>query len=1000
MIEEKLKYWIAQSESWKTFLKFDLPVENKAKYKFLSRFKDFYISLFSNLIDYSNLEEFTDEHKKELLSIAKGLEIFSLYETRTEFQGINFEKNMLYVGTIYYITGYSTSSFLLANFFKESEFITDIQKFLYAFLSKKMNVESRYTWYLYQYLNSGNQYYINKLITFIKDEEQNSINNNPDEYILCKFALLILEDFKSNNIWSDINEHAKNDETGDKSWEEYVYSKLSQKPPVWSFFPSQKKALEQGVLIKDKTTFTLKMPTSAGKTALCELIIYNHIMNYPDTKVLFLAPFRSLATELKSDLSERLKMLNMFSKLAYGGNVATTEETEDIKNVDLLIATPEKFVAIEGQMPDIYKEFSLIICDEGHLLDDSQRGVNFELLLAKLKADNDIERRFIYLSAILPNVEEINKWLGGNEKTIVKSLYRPTGLEYAFLKEDSSGKNFSLDINPTLEYPYNYQLYNFLIKGDFQYVNPQTKRTNTYNPKSIKSRSVASATKALVTGSVAIFTPQKGRNGINGLAKEIIEQVDKLDLQKPLYYADIDKLDELKGYVATQFGNDYLLTKIIGYGAAFHHGDLPQDVREAIETAFRLNQFKLLICTNTIAEGVNLPIKTLVINSIKRYNSALETQDNLKLRDLKNLFGRAGRAGKESNGLIIVPNKNDFARIRKVINDEENEEASGPLSKTITKIANVVVKDRIVLTNELLEQSSEELLELIDVIDFSLISLITEEIYESELESKIISLIENTYAYQKMDKQGRNMMEDLFLLRGGRIRPYIGKSDFNLLKTSNTNIRFFEIIKNQLDLKDSIWRDTLDPLSELWIEHIMRLIWEIPKTDYTLNNFNQTNNTVITIDEIKSITKLWLSGKWYGEISNNLNLEIDLLLKIFASLINPIVYNYSAKIIKIAENLQDEENIVSETIIRWPQYVQYGLKSKTDLDLQKIGFVNREVVLIISSYIEQFFSYSNLRQLKKKIILNKEEILEQIRPKLSLYSYREAEERISYLEKS
>src|SRR5690606_18974354 len=126
-------------------------------------------------------------------------------------------------------------------------------------------------------------------------------------------------------------------------------------------------------------------------------------------------------------------------------------------------------------------------------------------------------------------------------------------------------------------------------------------------------------------------------------------------------------------YFNVIFGSNYLLTKISGIGALFHHGDLPQYVREIIEQAIRTEEIKLIICTNTIAEGVNLPLRTIVINSARRFDENIGRLKPLNKRDLKNLFGRAGRAGKETKGLIIVTNPNDFGIIEQVIKEEDIE---------------------------------------------------------------------------------------------------------------------------------------------------------------------------------------------------------------------------------------------------------------------------------------------------------------------------------------
>ena len=126
--------------------------------------------------------------------------------------------------------------------------------------------------------------------------------------------------------------------------------------------------------------------------------------------------------------------------------------------------------------------------------------------------------------------------------------------------------------------------------------------------------------KAVPSGTVALFAPQKGNKGVSGLCEEVISQLDVLQLSNPAKFsANVNRLKDLKEYFTKIFGENYLLTRLIDCGTVFHHGSLPQEIREIIEDSLRDGSLCLIICTNTLAEGVNLPIKTLVIHSTNRY---------------------------------------------------------------------------------------------------------------------------------------------------------------------------------------------------------------------------------------------------------------------------------------------------------------------------------------------------------------------------------------------
>ena len=86
----------------------------------------------------------SDVHE-ELLLIAKGIEMYSIDETRGDFYGVNYAENILYTSSIYYLTNYYTTSALLAKLFQTEDYETDIDKFIHGFLTINRYIENP-TW--------------------------------------------------------------------------------------------------------------------------------------------------------------------------------------------------------------------------------------------------------------------------------------------------------------------------------------------------------------------------------------------------------------------------------------------------------------------------------------------------------------------------------------------------------------------------------------------------------------------------------------------------------------------------------------------------------------------------------------------------------------------------------------------------------------------------------------------------------------------------------------
>jgi len=122
-----------------------------------------------------------------------------------------------------------------------------------------------------------------------------------------------------------------------------------------------------------------------------------------------------------------------------------------------------------------------------------------------------------------------------------------------------------------------------------------------------------------------------------------------LRLTAKLRPVDSPKLDELRKYVGEYVHRQYYLSRTLENGVAFHHGKMPQEVRERVERAFADPESPLqyVVCTSTLLEGVNLPAKNIFVLSDKHGN-----RDFSKL-DFENLVGRAGRLTYDFSGNVI-----------------------------------------------------------------------------------------------------------------------------------------------------------------------------------------------------------------------------------------------------------------------------------------------------------------------------------------------------------
>lgn len=422
---------------------------------------------------------------------------------------------------------------------------------------------------------------------------------------------------------------------------------------------------------------------------------------------MLLVPFRSLASELKGTLVTRLNAMGLPARCAYGGTVPSGDEVHGLDQIRAMVATPESLSGILSAEPTFAQRISLVICDEGHLLDSDARGIGLELLLARMKSRAGAAPRFVFVSAIVPNIEEINAWLGGNDQTVIRSTYRPATAEFAILQPLGNGAAVSirLAMHPHEAPERRFTLDRFLDRSSFTFTNPFTRRQNTYGFASVKTQAVAAARKVMPMGTTAIFAANKrGDQGAEGLARELVNQLAQpLPLPAPLDYAQPGALPPCIAYLESEYGAAWIGTQAVRHGAVLHHGDIPQETREVLEALIRDNAVRLVICTSTLAEGVNLPIRSLVLYSVQRRRPAGQQPEAMLARDIKNLVGRAGRAGANTKGLVICANPGQWGLVLPVAAQGAGEPVRGSLVSLVRQLRNFLARQGMALSNDFLE---------------------------------------------------------------------------------------------------------------------------------------------------------------------------------------------------------------------------------------------------------------------------------------------------------
>ena len=394
--------------------------------------------------------------------------------------------------------------------------------------------------------------------------------------------------------------------------EQHIVKTLVDNLGYPSLYPPQQMAIERGIL--DGKNILVTTPTASGKTLIAMMAIVKVIER--GLKAVYLTPLRALASEKYDDL-KILERLDLGSGRKIKVAVATGDydsSGKELASADVVVLTNEKMDTLFRHNAEWLGDVGLFVSDEIHLLGDRERGPTLEMMLTKIRR-HYTQAQIVALSATVANSDEIAGWLACE---LVESNWRPTKLvegvyEYHTVKM-SDGTKFQVD-------------------------------------SSDASSAVDIAIDSLDGGGQALIFAETRKRAASLAAKAaegVYRRLDKATKEQAAR-ASSEILDR---------GDDSELTKTLAQfvtkGVAFHHAGLGSSSREVVEDSFKKGVIRLLTATPTLAAGVNLPARRVVIASILRYDSDYGGSMPISILEYKQLCGRAGRPKYDTAGEAII----------------------------------------------------------------------------------------------------------------------------------------------------------------------------------------------------------------------------------------------------------------------------------------------------------------------------------------------------------
>lgn len=388
------------------------------------------------------------------------------------------------------------------------------------------------------------------------------------------------------------------------------------------------------VLAEERFNMLVSAPTSAGKTNIAMLAIMREVSRFvhPSTgvldvaqmkermKIVYVAPMKALVQEVVQNFSARLTTSEFGIEVReLSGDSQLTRQ--QIKDTQLLVTTPEKWDVVSRKAGErsFVSLVKLVIVDEIHLLNDT-RGAVLEALIARIlylnQRQQDTGCRLLGISATLPNYLDVARFLRvplDRGLFYFDSSYRPVPLQQVFVG-----------------------------------VTDQKALTRAKHMDQICFDKVCESAKR--EHQVLVFVhSRKATFRLAKLFQQRAQDSDQIDLFLPASVAAREVLarEEVKSSE---------LRQLLQYGLAVHHAGMPKQDRTLVEDLFAAGHIRVLVCTATLAWGVNLPAHTVIIAGTQVYNPERAGWTELPQLDLLQMLGRAGRPqfDTEGEGLVIT----------------------------------------------------------------------------------------------------------------------------------------------------------------------------------------------------------------------------------------------------------------------------------------------------------------------------------------------------------
>ena len=383
-----------------------------------------------------------------------------------------------------------------------------------------------------------------------------------------------------------------------------------------SLYPPQEQALSKGLL--DGKNLLITTPTASGKTMIALIAAMNILKK--GLKVVYLTPLRALTTEKFQDfrIFEELDLFEREIKVKVASSDYSSAGRE-LAQADVIVLTNEKMDSLIRHRSEWIHEVGLFVADEVHLIGERERGPTLEMMLTKIRKMYS-QAQVLALSATIENSSEIARWL---DCELIDSNWRPTRLVEGVYEHGSLRLNDADKVSKKLS-------------------------SSAWNTS---TAAIDVAMECIEDGGQAMIFGETRKRTISLAQKAAQVVYKKLDTiaRKSAANVALEILEKGEDIAITR-----ILSDLVSKGVGFHHAGLGVLTRNLVEKSFKAGVIKLLTTTPTLAAGVNLPARRVILASVFRYDSEYGGNMPISVLEYKQICGRAGRPSYDTFGEAII----------------------------------------------------------------------------------------------------------------------------------------------------------------------------------------------------------------------------------------------------------------------------------------------------------------------------------------------------------